>query len=216
MLGIPWMQENEIKVIFWNNDKERKRLEQALKSFCKDEMSLPLIRSSDYQFKIENIPTFLTELLRLLSEDDRKTLKEYVKKALENKWIKPLSSKIASLGHITGKKGRSRLASINFCQLNNLTVPDMYSLRLIELMLHVIRGKKVYSKKENKKGYYDMRIKKRLWVPYSIQTQWGMFQYQVMPFRMGNTPSCFQRVINSIIWDFLGERVHVVLMTYWS
>jgi Reverse transcriptase (RNA-dependent DNA polymerase) len=32
-----------------------------------------------------------------------------------------------------------------------------------------------------------------------------------MPFRMSNNPACFKRVINTTLWEFLGENVHIYL-----
>jgi hypothetical protein len=55
ILGIPSMQKIKMKVSFIIKDKEEKMPEQPRKNLCKEETGLPLYRSSNNHFKIENI-----------------------------------------------------------------------------------------------------------------------------------------------------------------
>jgi hypothetical protein len=45
----------------------------------------------------------------------------------------------------------------------------------------------------------------------AFRTPWGTFEYELMPFGMCDSPTCFQSVINTTLWEFLGENMHIYL-----
>ncbi len=48
------------------------------------------------------------------------------------------------------------------------------------------------------------------WKPF-FRTQYGLFEYLVMPFRLTNTPASFQSYIYGVLWPYLDITVIVYL-----
>ena len=58
--------------------------------------------------------------------------------------------------------------------------------------------------------YHQMRIKEGDEWKTTFQTRYGHFEYQVMSFRLSNTPSSFQGYINKI----LGKKLDIFVIVY--
>jgi Reverse transcriptase (RNA-dependent DNA polymerase) len=91
------------------------------------------------------------------------------------------------------KNGETRVC-IDYRQLNSLTVPDIYPLPLIEKLINEHPHACIFSKIDLKLAYNQIRIRKGDEKYTSIQTPKGNYEYLVMPFRMCDSPSAFQRI----------------------
>jgi Reverse transcriptase (RNA-dependent DNA polymerase) len=133
-------------------------------------------------------------------DTQRAQLKDYIDNSLTQKWIRPSSSRITSAVHRATKKDRKPRICIDFCQLNTLTISDMYPLPLITSVLHEIRKHNFFTKIDLLNAYYQIRVKEGREYLTAFRTPRGTIEYQVMPFGMCNSSACFQRVINTTLW----------------
>ena len=68
-----------------------------------------------------------------------------------------------------------------------------------------------FTKLDQKEGYHLLWIKKGDKLKNAFRTQYGHYEYNVMPCGLGNAPATFQAMMNTILVDFLDHGVVVYL-----
>ena len=69
----------------------------------------------------------------------------------------------------------------------------------------------VYSKLDLATGYHQLAIEPTHTYRIAFQSQWGLYEYVVLPFGLCNAPSTFQRLMNYVVQDKLGDFVTIYL-----
>jgi hypothetical protein len=72
-------------------------------------------------------------------------------------------------------------------------------------------GANYFTKLDLRDGYYLIRMKKGDEWKTAFQTQYGHFEYTVMPFRLANVPATFQAMMNEVLKEFLDQGVVVYI-----
>ena len=62
-------------------------------------------------------------------------------------------------------------------------------------------GSQYFSKLDLTSGFYQSRIKEEDVPKTAFQTEWGSFQFKVMPFGLSNAPPTFQRTMEMVFDD---------------
>ena len=93
---------------------------------------------------------------------------------------------------------------------NNLTIKNRYLLPLIGKSLNCLSRVKRFTQLDLTNTYHQMRIQKRDKWKTAFRTQYGHFEYQVMPFGLSNAPATFQDYINKI----LAKKLDVFVIVY--
>ena len=88
--------------------------------------------------------------------------------------------------------------------LNTRTVRDRYPLPSIQSILSTLGGSTVFSKIDLVSGFHQIRIYDEDVEKTAFNTQFGAFQWVVMPFGLCNAPMIIQRVVINILRDHLG------------
>ena len=106
--------------------------------------------------------------------------------------------------------GKLRMC-VDYGALNTRTVRDRCPLPSIQSILSTLRGSTVFSNIDlvstfHQIGIHDKDIKKT-----AFNTQFGAFEWVVVPFGLCNAPSTFQLVVNDILRDHLGIFVWVYI-----
>ncbi|KAG8197899.1 hypothetical protein JTE90_020278 [Oedothorax gibbosus] len=86
----------------------------------------------------------------------------------------------------------------DYRRLNDVTVPDRYPLPRIEDFHHILKDKKIFSKLDLLKAYYQIPIAEEDKQKTAIITPFGLFEFNVMSFGLRNAPATFQRFINEV------------------
>jgi hypothetical protein len=95
-----------------------------------------------------------------LSEKKLQVLREYINENLKKGYIRPstLPARYPVL-FVFKPNGKLRIY-VDYRQLNAITVKNRYTLPLIYEMQDRIKGAKIFTKMDIRKGYYKIRIKK--------------------------------------------------------
>ena len=72
-------------------------------------------------------------------------------------------------------------------------------------MFDRFRKANVFSKMDLKTGFHQIRVKPEDIEKTSFNTEYGQFEYLVMPMGLCNAPATFQSLINAIFYDCIDD-----------
>src|SRR5271166_2269843 len=83
-----------------------------------------------------------------------------------------------------------------------MTKRDCYTVPLIAELQDRVAGAKYYTKLDICEAYYRIRIKEGDEWKTAFRIRYGLYEFQVLPLGLINTPASFQRLINSILHEY--------------
>jgi len=107
----------------------------------------------------------------------------------------------------TPKKDRSLQLVQDYRKLNQVTIKDKTSLPLIGEVIDKLKKAKYFNKLDLIWGYNNVWIKERDEWKATFLTNKGLFEPQVIYFRLCNLLGTFQQMMNSIFQELLHEGV---------
>nr|GEW73339.1 hypothetical protein [Tanacetum cinerariifolium] len=96
-------------------------------------------------------------------------------------------------------------------ELNKMTVKNRYPLPRIDNLFDQLQGSSIYSKIDLRSGYHQLRVRKQDIPKTAFRTRYGHYKFQVMPFRMTNTPVVFMDLMNRVCKPYLDKFVIVFI-----
>ncbi|GFS49660.1 hypothetical protein TNCV_4343931 [Trichonephila clavipes] len=151
---------------------------------------------------------------RQLAPDKLKLAKQEFQFMLDNDIIRPSKSQWASPLHLVNKKDGTLRPCGDYRRLNAQTIPDRYPIPRIEDFNHILKDKKIFSKIDLVKAYYQIPIaeedKEKLPSPPHL----ACTKFNTMSFGLRNAPSTFQRFITEVLYglDFVFPYLDDVLV----
>ena len=88
-------------------------------------------------------------------------------------------------------------------------VKNRYPLPRIDDLFDQLRGARVYSKIDLRTGYHLLRVREAGIPKTLFRTQYGHFEFTVMPFRLTNAPAAFMDFMHRVFQPYLDQFVVV-------
>ena len=84
---------------------------------------------------------------------------------------------------------------VDLKKLNDSCLHDPFSTPFTDQVLENVGGQEMYSFTDGFFGYHQIRITKEDRYKTTFATEWGCYQYAVIPFGLKNVPTIFSRIV---------------------
>lgn len=168
-----------------------------------DDTPLPKHEEWDHEIKIEPGSKIPYQRPRPKSKEDSDAEKEWLDKLLKRGWIRPSKSSAATPCMQVPKKNGKKRTVQDYRRLNEVTIKDRYPLPNIGEIRDRLQGANWFTKIDLRDAFYSIRMKKGEEWKTAIITQWGLYEFLVMPMGLTNAPATQQRCINHLLRDLL-------------
>ena len=99
--------------------------------------------------------------------------------------------------------GKNWRMCVDFRKLNEVTVKDKWPLPRIQDLHHSLRGSKIFSTMDALCGFWQVLVDPRDRAKTAFITRHGLFEWNVMPMGLCNSPATFQRLMESTLSGLL-------------
>ena len=146
----------------------------------------------------------------------REEINHQIQELLDTDVVEPSISPYNSALWIVPKKpdsqGNKRWRLVtDYRKLNDKTIGDAYSLPNITEILDQLESAKYFSKFDLASGFHQIQMAQENAHKTAFSTPYGHFQFKRMPFGLKNTPTTFQRLMNSVLSGLQGVKLFVYL-----
>ena len=134
-----------------------------------------------------------------LSSAELDEMRRQIDALLEQGWIRPSSSPYgAPILFILKKNGKWRMC-IDYRALNKITVKNRYPLPKVEELLDRLHGARYFTKIDLSSVYHQIRVRASDIHKIAFVRPYSPYEYLMMPFGLCNTPTTFQKIMNTIL-----------------
>jgi hypothetical protein len=138
-------------------------------------------------------------------------IKKEIEKMLEVGRIRPSNSPWASPVTLVIKKSGSYRFCIDYRALNKVTKTDAYPLPRIDELLERYETSKWFTSIDLAAGFHQVEMDENDKEKTAFTCSMGLYEFNVMPFGLKNAPATFQRLMNNILYDYIGDFVEVYI-----
>jgi hypothetical protein len=183
---------------------------EFLDVFPEDLPGLP--SESDVEFVIELKPGTapISRRSYRMPPNELAELKIQLQDLLEKGFIRPSSSPWGCPAIFVKKKDQTLRMCVDYRPLNEVTIKNKYPLPRIDILFDQLTRARVFSKIDLRSGYHQ-RIRPEDIPKTAFTTQYGLFEYLVMSFRLTNAPTHFTYLMNSVFMPELDRFVVVFI-----
>ncbi|KAL6743631.1 hypothetical protein Aduo_016651 [Ancylostoma duodenale] len=153
----------------------------------------------------------IKQKVRPIPQGLRKQLKEMLEDLEKRSIIRKSSSDWASPIVLVQKKDKTIRLCVDYRALNKETRQDAYPLPTIDTVLQSLGGKKYFSTLDMASGYWQVKLSKDAQRKSAFITPEGLYEFLVLPFGLCTSPAVFQRLMDAVLKDLLGEEVFVYI-----
>ena len=166
--------------------------------------ALPEHRPYDCKIELQEGSTAPWGPIYPLSEVELQTLREWLKEMERTGKIRRSTSPAGSpILFVPKPNGRGLRLCVDYRALNRITIPNRYPLPLMQELQDRVQGAQWFTKMDLKNGFNLIRIREGDEWKTAFRTRYGLYEFQVMPFRLTNAPSTFQDMMNHVFSDML-------------
>jgi hypothetical protein len=147
-----------------------------------------------------------------MAPEQREFLQKEIKKMLSKGLIRESSSPWGLSPLVVPKKGPKKWRfCVDYRPLNKLTKEDSTPIPRIDQILESFVNAKWFSNLDMFSGYWQIAMAEQDKEKTAFVTTYGTYEYNVMPFGLNTAPATFQRLMNKVLWDYIGHFVWVYL-----
>ena len=100
---------------------------------------------------------------------------------------------------------------VDYSQLNKYLVPDCYPIPRIRDIINDLEGAKYFSSIDLRSGFWNLKLKKECRDLLSFSVGQKQLRPVRLPMGLCTSPSIFQRVMRTIMTQFLNKFVHIYI-----
>nr|GEW22512.1 putative reverse transcriptase domain-containing protein [Tanacetum cinerariifolium] len=179
--------------------------------FPVDLPGLPLTRQVEFQIDLISGVALVAWAPYRLAPFKMKELSKQLQELLDKGFIRPSSSPWGAPVLFVKKNDGSFRMRIDYRELNKLTVKNRYPLPRIDDLFDQLQGSSVYSKIDLRSGYHQLRVQEQDVPKTAFRTRYRHYVFQVMPFRLTNTPAVFMDLMNRVCKPYLDKFLIVFI-----
>lgn len=140
-----------------------------------------------------------------MSREELLVLRKELSNLLKKNWIRPSTSPGGAPVLFVKKPNGGLRLCIDYRNLNAITERDRYPLPLVTETLRLLSRAKWISKVDVRTAFHRLRIKEGDEWKTAFRTQFGSYEWLVTPFGLAGAPAAFQRWVNSVLGNLLGD-----------
>ena len=133
-----------------------------------------------------------------IASAELKELKAQLKDLLDKGLIQPYISSWGTPVLFVKKIDGSLLMCIDYCQLDKVTIKNMYPLPRIDDLFDQLQGPRYFSKLSLRSGCHQLRVRGEYIPKTAFQTRYGHYEFLDMSFGLTNAPEAFMDLINRV------------------
>ena len=145
----------------------------------------------------------------------RGEMKAQIGKMLEKGVIRESCSPWTSPAILVPKRSPDGKPKYRFCvdfrALNAVTKFDPYPLPVFEETTSTLHGSKYFSVLDCYSGFWQVKIKEEHKERTGFTVPSGHFEFNRLPFGLSNSPANFQRLMDLVLKDLIGDELHVFI-----
>ncbi|RDY09048.1 hypothetical protein CR513_06651, partial [Mucuna pruriens] len=147
---------------------------------------------------------------RKQGEEKRAAIKEEVRKLLAANFVKEVQypTWLANVVMVKKANGRWRMCT-DYIDLNKACPKDPYPLPSIDRLVDGVSGHALLSFMDAYSGYNQIRMNPADKEKTAFITEEGAFCYKVMPFGLKNAGATYQRLMDKVFQEIIGEDMEV-------
>jgi hypothetical protein len=107
------------------------------------------------------------------------------------------------------KKTNNYRFCIDYRKLNSVTKPDAYPLPRIDELLERYQTAKWFTSMDLASGFHQVEMSEEDKEKTAFICSEGLYEFNVMPFGLRNAPGTFQRLMDKVLKDYIGDFVEV-------
>ena len=124
---------------------------------------------------------------------------------LSKNWIRQSDSSGGAPVLFVKKPSGGLSFCVDYRKLNSITKRDRYPLPLIPETLRLLARETWISKVDVRAAFHRLRVAAGDEGKTAFRTRFGSFEWLVIPFGLSGAPAAFQRWINSVLGELLGD-----------
>jgi hypothetical protein len=109
------------------------------------------------------------------------------------------------------KKDGTEWMCVDYHSLNEVTIKNKYPLLRMEDLFDQMKGASIFSKIDLRSGYHQLNIRESHIPKTAFRTQYGLYEYIMMSFRLTNAPAYFMYLMNKVFMEYLDKFVVVFI-----
>jgi hypothetical protein len=150
--------------------------------------------------------------LRRFDEERRRAIGVELRKLLEAGFIKEIfhPTWLANLVLVKNKNGKWRMC-VDYTSLNKACPKVLFPLPRIDQIVDSTAGCELLCFLDAYSGYHQIKMKESDQLTTSFITPFGMFCYVTMPFGLRNVGATYQRCMQHVFGDHIGQTVEAYI-----
>ncbi|KAI3754801.1 hypothetical protein L1987_54592 [Smallanthus sonchifolius] len=179
--------------------------------FPKDLPGLPPPRQ--VEFRIDLVPgtTPVAKAPYRLAPSEMQELASQLQELSFKGFIRPSHSPWGAPVLFVKKKDGPFRMSIDYRELNKLTIKNRYPLPRIDDLFDQLQGSTCFSKIDLRSGYHQLRVLDEDIPKTAFRSRCGHYEFMVMPFGLTNAPVVFMDLMNRVCKPYLDKFVIVFI-----